>query len=137
MECPPCSGTGKAWGFLIEPCPLCEGRGTLSDERIDQPRCKPCGATGRKGGFLTELCPVCGGWGRLPPPAHVKDSVSPKIPWSSAKWRTPVRIISATALIVSLAWLIYSPGFDPLVTLLLGLAGFLGSLKGKQLKKPK
>jgi hypothetical protein len=46
-------------------CPVCKGRGLLSDDRADAPQCALCRGSG-KYPISTTVCSQCGGYGRLP-----------------------------------------------------------------------
>jgi hypothetical protein len=84
MLCPPCTGTGRAWGYQQKLCGLCNGDAILPDKRMGEPRCAPCEGSGRKWGYMEELCDKCGGWGLLPPPERAG--------WSSVSVATSVLV---------------------------------------------
>ena len=73
ISCPPCDGTGFAWGIRYDgKCPLCKGERLLPNSRANLPTCHFCNGRGKKDGIMPQLCPECGGWGNREP-SYVSD----------------------------------------------------------------
>lgn len=83
MRCPPCRGTGRS-PFRVDFCPLCHGRATISDERINNPICVACRQTGLSP-FRVGLCEICGGWTHLPGPPTRSIAAIPEIDLEALK----------------------------------------------------
>lgn len=68
VQCKPCQGTGKAYGYGLGVCTACDGRGSRPRDRQRTDPCAWCGATGLNPATGSDRCSLCDGFGLRYPP---------------------------------------------------------------------
>ncbi|NOZ55745.1 MAG: molecular chaperone DnaJ [Calditrichaeota bacterium] len=77
--CPRCGGTGAEPGAKVQTCPVCKGKGVVSEGLGGFAFSRPCPRCQGRGVIITNPCRQCGGSGRVEVVRSVRVTIPPGI----------------------------------------------------------